>query len=52
MGPGLQPLILPLASARDRITQIRWGIADYESNYGVSPEGMWLAETAVDNRVA
>jgi alpha-amylase/alpha-mannosidase (GH57 family) len=42
-------MILPLASARDRITQIRWGIADYESNYGVSPEGMWLAETAVDN---
>jgi alpha-amylase/alpha-mannosidase (GH57 family) len=42
-------MILPLASRRDRITQIRWGIADYESNYGVSPEGMWLAETAVDN---
>ena len=42
-------MILPLASHRDRITQIRWGIADYESNYGVSPEGMWLAETAVDN---
>jgi alpha-amylase/alpha-mannosidase (GH57 family) len=29
-------MILPLASRRDRITQIRWGIADYESNYGVS----------------
>ena len=43
-------MILPLASHRDRITQIRWGIADYESNYGVSPEGMWLAETAVDNQ--
>ena len=42
-------MILPLASRRDRITQIRWGIADYENNYGVSPEGMWLAETAVDN---
>ncbi|MGC1462269.1 MAG: DUF3536 domain-containing protein [Terracidiphilus sp.] len=42
-------MILPLASRRDRITQIRWGIAAYESNYGVSPEGMWLAETAVDN---
>jgi alpha-amylase/alpha-mannosidase (GH57 family) len=42
-------MILPLASRRDRITQIRWGIADYESNYGASPEGMWLAETAVDN---
>jgi alpha-amylase/alpha-mannosidase (GH57 family) len=37
------------SSAIDRITQIRWGIADYEKHYGASPEGMWLAETAVDN---
>ena len=42
-------MILPLAGRRDRVTQIRWGIADYENNYGASPEGMWLAETAVDN---
>ena len=41
-------IILPLASRRDRITQIRWGIADYESHYGARPEGMWLAETAAD----
>jgi alpha-amylase/alpha-mannosidase (GH57 family) len=41
-------VILPLASHRDQITQIRWGIADYESHYGVAPEGMWLPETAVD----
>ena len=41
-------MILPLASHRDRITQIRWGIADYESNFGTSPEGMWLSETAAD----
>jgi alpha-amylase/alpha-mannosidase (GH57 family) len=41
-------IILPLASRRDRITQIRWGIADYERHYGASPEGMWLAETAAD----
>ena len=41
-------IILPLASTRDRITQIRWGIADYENHYGASPEGMWLPETAVD----
>jgi hypothetical protein len=41
-------MILPLASRRDRITQIRWGIADYENNYGTRPEGMWLAETAAD----
>jgi len=42
-------MILPLASRRDRITQIRWGIADYEHHYGTPPEGMWLAETAADN---
>jgi alpha-amylase/alpha-mannosidase (GH57 family) len=42
-------MILPLASSRDRVTQIRWGIADYQSHYGATPEGMWLAETAVDN---
>jgi len=41
-------MILPLANRRDRITQIRWGIADYEHHYGSAPEGMWLAETAVD----
>jgi alpha-amylase/alpha-mannosidase (GH57 family) len=41
-------IIMPLASERDRVTQIRWGIADYESHYGLKPEGMWLAETAAD----
>ena len=41
-------IIMPLASRRDRITQIRWGIADYEQHYGEPPEGMWLAETAAD----
>ena len=41
-------VILPLASRRDRLTQIRWGIADYEYHYGAPPEGMWLPETAVD----
>ncbi len=43
-------VIMPLASERDRITQIRWGIADYANHYGSPPEGMWLAETAADNR--
>jgi alpha-amylase/alpha-mannosidase (GH57 family) len=41
-------IILPLANRKDRLTQIRWGIADYKRNYGVAPEGMWLAETAAD----
>jgi alpha-amylase/alpha-mannosidase (GH57 family) len=41
-------VIMPLANRRDRVTQIRWGIVDYEHHYGMSPEGMWLAETAAD----
>ncbi|MFZ0395368.1 MAG: DUF3536 domain-containing protein [Terracidiphilus sp.] len=41
-------IIMPLANTRDRMTQIRWGIADYQHHYGVAPEGMWLAETAAD----
>jgi alpha-amylase/alpha-mannosidase (GH57 family) len=42
-------IIMPLANRRDRITQIRWGMADYQHRYGAPPEGMWLAETAADN---
>src|SRR6202167_4455256 len=42
-------IIMPLANRRDRITQIRWGIADYEQNYGFPPGGMWLAERAADS---
>ncbi len=41
-------IIMPLASTRDKITQIVWGIADFESRFGRKPEGMWLSETAVD----
>ena len=40
--------ILPLASRRDKVTQVRWGIMDFEHTYGHAPEGMWLPETAVD----
>lgn len=41
-------LIMPLANRRDKITQIRWGIEDFHKRFGRKPEGMWLAETAVD----
>lgn len=41
-------MILPLASARDKQTQVLWGIADFRHRFGREPEGMWLAETAAD----
>src|SRR6201995_1383885 len=44
-------LIMPLANKRDALTQIRWGIADFESRFGRKPEGMWLAETALNRSV-
>lgn len=40
--------ILPLSTAQDRTTEIRWGIADFHRRFGRMPEGMWLPETAVD----
>ncbi|BAC09822.1 DUF3536 domain-containing protein [Thermosynechococcus vestitus] len=41
-------MILPLANYRDKLTQIRWGKADFRRRFGREPEGMWLAETAID----
>ena len=41
-------MIMPLANARDKRTQVLWGIEDFRHRYGRDPEGMWLPETAVD----
>jgi alpha-amylase/alpha-mannosidase (GH57 family) len=41
-------MILPLANDHDRYTQVAWGIQDFQHRVGRMPEGMWLAETAVD----
>ncbi|MGC8642749.1 MAG: DUF3536 domain-containing protein, partial [Isosphaeraceae bacterium] len=41
-------MILPLASERDKKTQVRWGIADFRCRFGREPEGMWLPESAVN----
>ena len=42
-------MILPLATPRDKATQVAWGVADFRHRFGRDPEGMWLPETAVDN---
>ncbi len=41
-------MIMPLANKRDKRTQIIWGMRDFEYRYHRKPEGMWLAEAAVD----
>ena len=45
---GYNHMILPLANRRDKVTQVKWGIKDFESRFGRKPEGMWLPETACD----
>lgn len=42
-------IIMPLANYNDKVTQVKWGIYDFEHRFGRKPEGMWLAETAVDD---
>ncbi len=48
MAQAYNHMILPLANARDKRTQILWGFEDFVHRFGRLPEGMWLPETAVD----
>lgn len=41
-------VILPLASARERRTEIRWGLRDFQRRFRREAEGFWLPECAVD----
>ena len=45
---GYNHMILPLANRRDKMTQVKWGVADFEHRFKRKPEGMWLPETAVN----
>lgn len=40
--------IMPLATEQDKMLEITWAIDDFEAHFGRRPQGMWLAETAVD----
>ncbi len=40
--------IMPLAGYADKVTQVAWGVADFQHRFGRKPQGMWLPETAVD----
>ena len=42
-------IIMPLANKNDKYTQTIWGIEDFKNRYGRMPEGLWLAEAAVDD---
>lgn len=48
MAQAFSHMIMPLADRRDKVTQVRWGLADFRCRFGREPEGMWLPETAVD----
>lgn len=39
-------IIMPLANRQDNITQIKWGLYDFEYHFERKSEGIWLAETA------
>ena len=41
--------ILPLCNPRDRLTQVRWGIADFRYRFKREPESLWLPETACND---
>ncbi|MFH1618644.1 MAG: DUF3536 domain-containing protein [bacterium] len=40
--------IMPLATLRDKRTQVKWGEEYFSLKFGRKPEGMWLPETAAD----
>jgi len=41
-------IILPLANRRDKLTQIRWGVREFQHRFHRKPEAIWLAETAIN----
>jgi hypothetical protein len=48
IGTPLNHTILPLCHRSDKVTQVAWGKAAFEQQFGRPCEGMWLPEMAVD----
>ena len=46
---GYNHSILPLCNERDRRTQVRWGVCDFQYRFGRDPESLWLPETAAND---
>ncbi len=46
---GYNHTILPLCNDADRVTQVKWGIADFQYRFGREPESLWCPETACDD---
>jgi alpha-amylase/alpha-mannosidase (GH57 family) len=42
-------IIMPLATAQDRRTEMLWGMADFRTRFGREAEAVWLPETGVDD---
>ncbi len=41
-------IIMPLASRKDQLTQIRWAKSFFKRHFSRDPEGIWLAETGIN----
>ena len=48
IAPGLQPHHPAAGQPPRQVTQVAWGMRDFEHRFGRRAEGIWLAETAVD----
>ena len=46
---GYNHAILPLCNEADRITQVKWGVADFKHRFKRDPESLWLPETACND---
>ena len=49
MAQAYNHMMMPLADARDRHTQILWGLREFNHRFGFFPKGMWLPECGIDS---